>query len=932
MTGVDASEEMLAVARQRAADAGRRACTFVSGRCARARVPGSQLRRGRQLARADAHAGLAPLRRRALPRGRAGGRGRLSVGASAAAVESSARRVHSRARRADRTVSRVHGREQSHASSCRTASPSARCIGSSCCRSRCTRRSGRARFTRSIEAVLERARPAAAPRFAGHDRRRAVRVLVTGATGFTGGHLARALAAQRNAGSRAGARPRTGAATWSRPASSSSSAICAIASRDRRRRCRRRRRLPHRRDLSCGRLPTDTYRAINATAVRQLVEAVGRGRRRDASCTAAPSACTATSSIRRPTKTRRSRPATSTRRRSSKASGSRARPAERLGIEVTIARPTASTGPGDRRLLKLFRGVARRRLIMLGSGEIYYHLTYIDDLVEGFRLCGEHPAAANRTYILAGAEVTTLNELVRSVAEVARRAAADAASAGVAVLDRRRGVRGDLRAARHRTAALSAGASTSSRRAARSTSRARAQEIGYAPAVGLRDGIARTLALVPGSMAGSKAQDQLFAPGKSRAREVRASLIVGRPGLAALLKYELDRVDRAGARRRARAGAAQVALSGAPRRLRPQRRLRPERRAAPSAQDSHRQQRRRSTTTACSTRRARRNRGITIGDGVFIGRNTILSCKNGDIEIARRREHRLQLRDVLGEPRRRSANGVLMAAYAYIVGGDHDFSDPTKSVLEQTRTSAGVSIGAGAWIGAGAKLLDGVVVGERAIIGAGAVVRENVPALRGRRRGACADRPDDARRVTDGGARDRHVQSAGCRRRPPRHRARAGAGRARSRPRRATSIVTPDYGFGQQTRSYLANYRTDVRGFDQVISLRYPSYAVRHRRHVCWLKHTMREYYDQWPQFVRSISPANQLKERVRRSLTHIVDRHVLKQHVTKLCALSQTVRDRAAHDFGIDAEVVYPPPPQRPYRLRAIRRFHLRHFPADAA
>ena len=53
------------------------------------------------------------------------------------------------------------------------------------------------------------------------------------------------------------------------------------------------------------------------------------------------------------------------------------------------------------------------------SGEIYYHLTHIDDLVEGFRLCGEHPAAAGRTYILAGGEYTTLNQLVALIAEVA---------------------------------------------------------------------------------------------------------------------------------------------------------------------------------------------------------------------------------------------------------------------------------------------------------------------------------------------------------------------------------------------------------------------------------------------------------------------------------------------------------------------------------
>src|SRR4051812_13826015 len=89
----------------------------------------------------------------------------------------------------------------------------------------------------------------------------------------------------------------------------------------------------------------------------------------------------------------------------------------RLGVEVTIVRPSGIYGPGDRRLLKLFRGVARRRWVTLGRGEIYYHLTYVDDLVEGFRLCGEHPAAANRIYILAGGEVTTLNALVKLIAE-----------------------------------------------------------------------------------------------------------------------------------------------------------------------------------------------------------------------------------------------------------------------------------------------------------------------------------------------------------------------------------------------------------------------------------------------------------------------------------------------------------------------------------
>jgi nucleoside-diphosphate-sugar epimerase len=89
---------------------------------------------------------------------------------------------------------------------------------------------------------------------------------------------------------------------------------------------------------------------------------------------------------------------------------------ERESLDVVVARPIGIYGPGDRRFLKMFRGLARGRFPLLGSGEVFYHLTYIDDLVEGLRLCGEVPAAAGRTYILAGPQYTTLNELVALIA------------------------------------------------------------------------------------------------------------------------------------------------------------------------------------------------------------------------------------------------------------------------------------------------------------------------------------------------------------------------------------------------------------------------------------------------------------------------------------------------------------------------------------
>ena len=121
------------------------------------------------------------------------------------------------------------------------------------------------------------------------------------------------------------------------------------------------------------------------------------------------------------------------------------------------------------------------------------------------------------------------------------------------------------------------------------------------------------------------------------------------------------------------------------------------------------------------------NRGITIGNGVFIGRNTILSCKNGDITIDEGANIGFNC-EIFSASQVTVGRDTLLAAYCYLIGGDHDFSDPSQPVIAQGRKSAGVSLGAGAWLGAGAKILDGVTIGDGAIIGAAAVVRSAVPA------------------------------------------------------------------------------------------------------------------------------------------------------------------------------------------------------------
>jgi len=140
-------------------------------------------------------------------------------------------------------------------------------------------------------------------------------------------------------------------------------------------------------------------------------------------------------------------------------------------------------------------------------------------------------------------------------------------------------------------------------------------------------------------------------------------------------------------------------------------------------------------------------------------------------------------------------------------------------------------------------------------------------------------------------------------------------------------VVTPQNRFGRQGGAYLAAWCTDVemahegRSVDQVISLRYPAYAVRHPRHVVWLNHRMREYYDLWPEFSSRLSWKASVKERIRRGIIHRVDRHLLNQ-ARKRFVISATIQARLQRWGGISSEVLYPPPPLREYRCEGYEDY----------
>ncbi|MEK6690138.1 MAG: glycosyltransferase family 4 protein [Nitrospirota bacterium] len=147
----------------------------------------------------------------------------------------------------------------------------------------------------------------------------------------------------------------------------------------------------------------------------------------------------------------------------------------------------------------------------------------------------------------------------------------------------------------------------------------------------------------------------------------------------------------------------------------------------------------------------------------------------------------------------------------------------------------------------------------------------------------------------------------------------------------STVAYIPQNPFGKQISAYLSARFTDLHfgGYDneidQIISLKFPAYAVRHKNHVCWLSHRMREYYDLWDDFYSHLPSASyRIKEKIRRFAIQRLDDHFLKNGMKKVCAISENSSMRLRRWGEIEAEVVYPPPRDMGYRDGPYEKFIL--------
>lgn len=87
-------------------------------------------------------------------------------------------------------------------------------------------------------------------------------------------------------------------------------------------------------------------------------------------------------------------------------------------IDGVVVRPVGIYGPGDTRFLKLFRHIYKGNFKMIGSGDVLYHLTFVEDLVDGIILAGEAPGASGGIYTLGGNEYMPLNKLVQLLGQI----------------------------------------------------------------------------------------------------------------------------------------------------------------------------------------------------------------------------------------------------------------------------------------------------------------------------------------------------------------------------------------------------------------------------------------------------------------------------------------------------------------------------------
>lgn len=90
--------------------------------------------------------------------------------------------------------------------------------------------------------------------------------------------------------------------------------------------------------------------------------------------------------------------------------------ADRNDFPLAVIRPAAIYGPGDKRLLKVFKMSAKPIFPLFGSGQGLYHLIHVDDLTDIFIRAAVHPSAIRQVFIAGDPAATRLLDIAKNIA------------------------------------------------------------------------------------------------------------------------------------------------------------------------------------------------------------------------------------------------------------------------------------------------------------------------------------------------------------------------------------------------------------------------------------------------------------------------------------------------------------------------------------
>lgn len=86
-------------------------------------------------------------------------------------------------------------------------------------------------------------------------------------------------------------------------------------------------------------------------------------------------------------------------------------------LPLSVVRPAGIYGPGDKRLLKIFKMVSRRWVPIVGDGSNLYHFIHVDDLTNFMLLLAVHPKAQGEVFICGSPSAMTFKDMVAIISQ-----------------------------------------------------------------------------------------------------------------------------------------------------------------------------------------------------------------------------------------------------------------------------------------------------------------------------------------------------------------------------------------------------------------------------------------------------------------------------------------------------------------------------------